>query len=95
VRLACRRSPAISGWPSRGQPELHQIGPAQVTTGLPSRIHAYDFAIGRTELVPGIERSDTAVFVRFNGMFVSGDGASYACSYHLVLSDLYIADAPR
>ncbi len=64
-------------------------------TGLPGRIHAYDFATGRTELVREIELSDPAGFVRFNGVFVSGDGASYACSYHLVLSDLYIADALR
>jgi len=64
-------------------------------TGLPGRIHAYDFATGRTEVVREIGLSDPAGFVKFNGVFVSGDGAAYACSYHLVLSDLYLADGLR
>ncbi len=94
MSLAWRRSVAISGWPSRGPPELHQIGPAQATTGVPGRIHAYDFATGRTDVVREIGLSDPG-FVKFNGVFVSGDGASHAGSYHLVLPDLYLADGLR
>jgi WD40 repeat protein len=60
-------------------------------TEVPGRILAYDFGTGRTELVHEIELPDPAGFVRFSGIFVSGDGSSYACSYFQVLSELFEA----
>ncbi len=60
-------------------------------TDVPGRILAYDFKAGRTELVREIELPDPAGFVRFSGVFVSGDGAAYACSYLQVLAELFEA----
>jgi Tol biopolymer transport system component len=61
-------------------------------TGLPGRIYAYDFKTERTELVHEIEVPDPAGFVMFNGMFVSGDGKAYACSYHQLSAELFVAE---
>jgi hypothetical protein len=30
--------------------------------------------------------------VMFNGMFVSGDGKAYACSYHQLSAELFVAE---
>ncbi len=58
---------------------------------LPGTIHAYDLKTGRTERLHEIELPDPAGFVKFSGVFVSGDGTAYACSYHQVLTELFVA----
>jgi Tol biopolymer transport system component len=64
-------------------------------TDVPGKIHAYDFKTRRTDLVREIEIPDPAGFVRFNGVFVSGDATAYACSYLQVLAELFEAQGIR
>jgi serine/threonine protein kinase len=64
-------------------------------TEVPGRILAYDFKTGQTDLAHEIVLPDSAGFVKFNGIFVSGDGSSYACSYFQVLGELFEARGLR
>ncbi len=63
--------------------------------GLPAAVFAYELATGRAVRLHEIEPPDPAGFVRFDGVFVSADGASYAASYLQVLAELFEANGVR
>ncbi len=63
--------------------------------GAPGAIYAYDVASARTERLHEIDLPEPAGFVKFNGVFASGDGASYACSYLQVLAELFVTNAVK
>jgi len=63
--------------------------------GLPAAVFAYELATGRMARLHEIEPPDAAGFVKFDGVFVSADGASYVGSYLQVLAELFEATGVR